>query len=805
MKISFNWLKEFVKLPKSLTVEQLASLLTLHTVEVESVVQQQGAFSKVIVGQVLAVLPHPGADRLKLVDVDLGKEKIRVVCGAPNVAANQKVAVALPGAILPNGLELKETVIRGEKSTGMICAEDELGLGPDHEGILVLDKKAKKGQNFAIYLELNDAVLEIDNKSLSNRGDLWGHYGLAREVSAILNKPLADYQEFIKEINHSAGEALEVKVEAKDLCRRYLAWRVKNIKIEESPSWLKNKLLAAGVRPINNIVDATNYVMLESGQPLHAFSADGIERLVIRRAKIDESIETIDGKERLLSDQVLLIASDKEPLAVAGIMGGVNSGIKENTQEIILESATFDPVSIRKTTNFLNLRTEASMRFEKSLDPELAPVAMNRLATIIKTLCPSAEFINQATDVVNFKLEKKIIDFDLSWIKKSLGRDIPRKEVLAILQRLGFQIENSGQKFSVTAPSWRAVKDINIKEDVLEEIARIFGYNNFEADRPAIKISPLPDNPDLLLERKVKNFLARSAAMNEVYNYAFVGENQLLKLNLDFRNHLKLANPISENLNLLRQSLVPNLLNNIIHNQFNFKEFSLFELGRIFLPLSGQFDKNGNDQEKLPYQEKNLGLVIAGQQAQLKNLKGILEALFIYLFNNKNITEFVYLENVPAWAQAESAAIIKVAGKDIGLLAKVDKQVATKINLKIDSVIAEINFAKLKDLYLSWPDRKYQALAKYPSLERDLAFVVDSKIMYNELHQAIINFDSLIVSADLFDVYIGPNLGENLKSLAFHIRYQSSDKTLLTEEADSLQVKLLKYLSDKFNAHLRDF
>ncbi len=397
MKLSLQWLNDFVKLPKNISPDELANKLTMHTVEVEGSEHQSAAFDGVVVGKVLSVEKHPNADRLRLAKVDIKKEILAIVCGAPNLAEGQLVPVATIGAVLPGGLEIKESEIRGEKSHGMICAEDELGLGENHEGIMVLGKKAKVGQDFAAYLGVDDTILEIDNKSLSNRSDLWGHYGLAREVSAFYNLALAPYEKFCApEFTQELPEKIKVKVEAKDLCPYYSALKINNVSVKESPEWLKRRLLAVGLRPINNLVDATNYVMLELGQPLHAFSAEKIDRLVIRRAKKDESIETLDDKEHPLDTDILVIANGNEPVAVAGVIGGGKTGIHEGTTALILEAANFEAVSIRKAAQKIGVRTDSSVRFEKSLDPNFCPLALRRALQIIKETCPEAEAVGLA-------------------------------------------------------------------------------------------------------------------------------------------------------------------------------------------------------------------------------------------------------------------------------------------------------------------------------------------------------------------------------------------------------------------------
>lgn len=798
-------MKELIKIPKDLSTSEIASLLNLHTVEVEKIIEQKDQFARIIVAEVVKVEKHPKADRLKLVDLNTGEDKVRVVCGAPNVAIKQKVALALPGAIMISGLEIKETEIRGEKSFGMICAEDELGLGENHEGILVLDKKAKTGQALADYLDLSDTIFEIDNKSLSHRGDLWGYYGLARELSAILKVNLKPYESLIENIKTTEGDKIKVKVENKDLCLRYLAWQVNNIKITESPDWLKKKIIAAGFNPINNIVDATNYVMIESGQPFHAFSADGIDSITVRLAKKDESVETLDGQDRVLSTDDLVIASDNKVLAIAGVMGSLASGINSNTNSIILESATFNPISIRKTAQSLNLRTEASTRFEKSLDPNLASVALKRLATIIKKICPEAEFVSQFSEINNFNLNKEEkISFSLDWLNKRLGKEVSEKQVIDILTYLGFVVNKKQEDFEVIVPSWRAIKDVKIKEDLLEEVVRIFGYNNIESNLPKAYLRPVIIGPELKLEREIKNYLSQTAVFNEVYNYAFVGDKLLMKMGLDITDHLRLANPNSEKYNLLRQSLIPHLIQNIISNQFNYKEISLYEIGRIFLDIDSQLDKDGT-KDKLPYQSKKISLIMAGNDNYFIKLKGVIQSLVLNLFGPNLKTKYLKFENNLAWLDNDYIAQIKVADQELGLIANFSEEKANILGLKLKTTVAELDFDKMLNIFNNIPAKKYISSFKYPVSTRDLAFVLPDKISYNELYKAIISFDPLIISADLFDVYQGNKLGDDLKSLAFHVNYYSFEKTLSAKEVDDLQLKLLNFLQEKFQARLRDF
>jgi len=807
MYLSLNWLKDFVKLPKAINPTDIAELLTLHIVEVESWKEQKAVFEKVVVGRVVSVAPHPNADRLRLIKVDIKGEILDIVCGAPNVAFGQKVPVALVGATLPNGVEIKESEIRGEKSYGMICAEDELGLGSDHEGIMVLSDKAKIGQSFADYLNFNDIILEIDNKSLSNRGDLWGHYGMARELSALLKSPLRPYLSNLenKDLHGSGKSQLDVKIEDKSACFRYIAVKINHVKAIESPRWLKERLVAVGARPINALVDITNYVMLESGQPLHAFDASGLEKISIRASKDGESLETLDEKERLLPKNSIVITDGYEPIALAGIMGGKRCAVNSDTESIILEAASFDAVRVRQTSQALNLRTDASMRFEKTLDPNLPELAWQRAWQLIKEIMPEAELAGQPVDIVNFKLEPSPIEVDFSWLKKRLGYSLTRKETISILERLGFKVAVSKNILAVIPPSWRAVKDVSIKEDILEEVARIVGYNNILSQSPISPLTPLPDNLELSLERKIQDILSGAGRLHEVYNYSFVSEAVLSKLNLDPSRCLRLANPISEQHVFLRPTLLAGLWQDARLNQFNFNQFGIFELGRIFLPAPGEYMKDDRG-DFLPYQGKQLAMLFASQDnsVSFNRIKGLVNLLFTKLWPDSRV-EFLALENQPAWSQAGQAVAVFCAGKELGVAGLLDNKLANAFGLKLKTAVVELNFKEIFELSQSLASNHYRELSKYPPVVRDVAFVVEEKILYNDFWRTLISFHPLLVKAELFDIYRGEALGSGRKSWAFHLTYQAEDRTLTALEIDAIQTDLVNRCHDQFEAQIRDF
>ncbi len=808
MYISLNTLRDFVKIPKNVNYKEIADKLTQHTVEVEGFFNEADKFNQVVVGKVISVEKHPNADKLNVAQVDVKKNKLQIVCGASNLEKDQLVPVALVGANLPGDFLIKEAEIRGVKSFGMICAEDELGLGENHEGIMVLDKKAKIGQDFSDYLELNDVVFEIDNKSLSNRPDLLNHYGIARELSAIFAWDLKDINDFIDNLDIDEKlEELNIKNNSKSNCLRYNAILIKNISVKESPQWLKNKLLSIYQKPINNIVDLTNYIMFEIGQPLHAFDEKNIDKIVIRQARENEKISTLDEKERILDENDLLITNGEQALAVAGVMGGLNSGVNDKTESIILESANFKDHLIRKTSQKLNLRTEASLRYEKSLDPELTLIALKRFVYLIKEICPEAEIGSTLIDIYSNTPEKTIIEINYNWVNKKIGEDIDKKDIKTYLEKLGFVIINESEEFFVVeVPSWRANKDIKIKEDVLEEILRLYGYDKVKSKMPIEELFLPNENKERQLERKLKNILALKHSFFEVYNYSFVGEDQLKKLNIDYSNHLKLSNPLSGVHSITRQSLAPNLILNIKNNQAKSNYLKMFEIGNVFYNNSGNYNSGEDDNSNLPFQEKIVSCIISGTNNQeiFSESKGIVESLIKNIANFSINTIFTPNEEKINWHGDYSVSIF-VNNKNIGFISDLKKDVYNNFNIKKKTFIVELNFNELLKIYLNYQEKNYKEPFRFPSVERDLSFVVNTELLYNDIKEEIQNFSELINEVRLFDTYQGDKLSENEKSLAFHISFVSSERTLEAKEVDEIINKLVEKMKNNFSARLRNF
>lgn len=814
MYLSYKWLKELAEIPKDVSPEILKDKLTLHTVEVEGVERQRDRFRNIVVGEILELKPHPDADKLQLAEVDIGGERLGVVCGAFNIEKGQKVPVARPGTVLPDGSEIKETRVRGEISQGMLCAEDELGLGDDHSGILILEEGAKPGQELADYLRADDVVFEVDNKSLTNRPDLVGHLGIAREISVFLdvNKTAEFNKIFTNRVKSINQGGLDIRIEDNDLCPRYLGFKIDNISVQESPEWLRKRLTAVGIRPVNNIVDATNYIMLETGQPMHAFDAGKVEGIRVRRARAGEVLRTLDGENRELSAEDLVIADKEKPIALAGIMGGESTEITESTTSVILEAANFDPVAIRKTSQKARLRTDSSSRFEKSLDPYLLDMAMAECWDLIRQVSAGAAPGSALTDVASrrnresrFGVQAGPLKADPEEIRSLTGVDIEDERIINILTKLGFKVEKKEDKkkeVEVTVPTWRGTKDISGKEDLIEEVIRIYGYNNIQPRNPLIPMDPPPVPPEKRTKREIRDILSRGAAMSETYNYPFTNEEKLKKMNCDATGYIRVANPISNTHTLLKQNLAVNLVDNIKQNQAGYDHIAIFEIGDIFLNMAGKIDKDATGRGKLPYQEAVVGMVEGGEKKDVfRAIKGKVE----YLFRKFHLEVKFLPSDLPLpWADSSRFAKVVVEGRDAGIVGCVKGECLNSLGIKKKTAIAEVKLRDIVDLS-SQKDFSYRPLSRYPALRRDLAFVVDVKVLYNDIKEEIENFSELIKKVELFDVYQGDKLDKRQKSLAFHVTYRSQERTLKAEEVDQLQQELFERLQEKFGAKVRDF
>ncbi len=827
MKISLKWLQDYVDISNELTPSELSRLFTLHTAEVEGFEDLAASLEKVVMGQIVTIHPHPNADKLRVTTVDVGsahKGHAHIVCGASNIFEGQYVAVALPGSkVRWHGegelVELKPAVLRGVESFGMICAADEIGLGDmgqTSDGILDLSAlKQAPGTPLAKVLERDDIIFTVDNKSLTHRPDLWGHYGIAREIAAITDQKLKALTPQV--VIPTEGSAPQVEIKAKKLCSRYMAIRLENVTIEPSPIWLQTRLKAVGHRPINNVVDITNYVMLELGQPLHAFDAERIEGgIVVRESYKDEKITTLDGVSRDLPEHTLVIADHAKVIAIAGVMGGSNSEISSSTTSLLLEAATFHPSSVRKTSVKLGLRTEAVQRFEKSLDQHLAQKALERACELILKICPAAKISGPIQDVKNWKDKIITVNLDLKRLFSKIGKELPFEEIKKILTHLEFGVvQKSSRALKITVPSFRATRDITMEDDLIEEIARLHGYENIEPRLPELPIKLPFENRERSLEHKAREILSRGLGFDEVYNYSFYSKKDIEKTLLLEELHVKILNYLSEDQTHLRVSLVPNILKNIVHNMKYLDQCKFYEIGRTYQDL----------QEYFPLEEKKIcGVIVrAGKKGVEPSLsypsavfyeaKGTLESFlkqmgdFRFMMDKGQsfapyahpnrygeyfVSQFCFGEekpsevakNLPPLDDSQSFARVfelhPLVSKNYGLE-------------NFDIAIFEINFTRL--VQMPFQEVKYRSLPRFPGIEIDISVVLDERFEIGGVQKIIMQADAeLIQKVTLFDVYKGANLPAGKKALAFKVLLQTPDRTLTDEEMKKVQTNIFQKL-----------
>lgn len=790
MKLSLNWIRDFITVPKAFTGRKLAGMLTLHTAEVEDV---QEPFENIIVGKIKAVRAHPNADKMKLCDTDIGEKIVQIVCGGKNTAPGMLVAVALPGAIVDwhgegKTMEIRETKIRGEESHGMICAGEEIGLPPcPDEQITDLEtiKKsltARPGTSLAEALDIDDVIFDIDNKSLTHRPDLWSHYGFARELSAILDIPLEPLEPAVH--MPEKGDSPDIEVREPDLCPRYCGLAIESVTIEESPDWLKKRLEAIGQRPINNIVDVTNYVMAELGNPLHAFDDAYIKKgIIVRRAKKGEKITTLDGEKHTLTDDMLVIADHEKPVAIAGIMGAENSEIREKTKKIIIEAANFNPVNIRRTSLALGLRTESVQRFEKSLDPELAELAVRRATELILKICPKAKISGPLADIKNYTIVQPKIAVDWNRVQKKIGKELDEQEARKHLSALGFQIDET---FNVTVPSWRATKDVDIEDDIVEEIARMHGYDKVPDILPELPAKPPTEYRQRTLKHKTRAILSLGLGFTEIISYSFYGQEELAKCGMREDGHLKLKNYLSSDQTHLRTTLSPNILKRIQENLPNSNRFKIYEIGHSYKETGEYF----------PLEQNGLTAMIVAPQSSgepFYEAKGAMEE-FLRRFDAPR-WEIKEIEKPPPYAHPAKTTGVFINGEMLGLIFEIHP--VTAKNHEFDKYGVSVgtfwlNFTKL--VAAGQEIRKYRPIPKFPDIRFDVSVAVGERVPVATLEQCIRASGPPVTKVELFDIFRGEGLEKGKKACAFHVTLQADDRTLTDDDMAATQKKVFQNL-----------
>ena len=797
MLVSYNWLKQYTNIEDNAT--DLAEKITRGGIEVEGVEYLADNISNVVVGYVETKEKHPDAEKLNVCTVNVGEEdNLQIVCGAPNVDAGQYVIVAKVGATLP-GIKIKKAKLRGVESQGMICSLKELGLNQSvvpknyQDGIYVFESEQKLGADAVEVLGLNDYILDLS--ITPNRADALSMRGLAYELGALYNQKVTFPDSEVEE-NYSDTE-LKVVVES-DSCKNYLGQVVKNIEVKDSPLWLQTSLMNSGIRPINNIVDITNFVLLEFGQPMHAFDKDLVgNSIVVRNAKEGEVLETLDGEERKLKESDLVITDGTKPIALGGVMGGKNTEVSNNTKNIILESAYFNPVSIRRTSAAHGLRSDSSVRFEKGIDPNMQKAAIQRAVELILELCPNAT-VEASVGVVNKEEEKEVV-ISTSYINNYLGITLSTEEITSILESLSFSVEVNGEELTVKIPTRRP--DISIKQDLVEEVIRIYGYDNLASTLP--KFSKTTKGGLTYSQRAIRDLrkVYVGLGFNDTINYSLVSDEESTQYTLDNHHKVRLMMPMTETHSTLRQSLIPGLLNTVQYNVARKqKDLKLLEIGRVFF---GSGDDNIQPKETL-----YLSGALTGEENSTKWLnessvidfytaKGYLEVIFERLgLDEKVLYKKAKIDGMHPGRTAE----VYLGEKLIGFIGEIHPVVASDKDLN-ETYVFEINLDEV--ISESKVKPRYEEVTKYPEITRDIAMLVDLVDEYQNIYDVIESINSkLITKIELFDLYVGPELLVGKKSIALTITYSDKQKTLTDEEVTKVHEKVLKAL-DEYGAIIR--
>lgn len=799
MKVSYRWLQEYTAIPWS--PEELADKLTMVGLEVESISRLGPDLAGVRVGRVEKVEPHPNAD-LSVCQINVGDQVLNIVCGAPNVRVGIKVPVALEGAVLPNGIEIKAVELRGVMSYGMACSEKELGIGDDDSGLLELPDDVEIGIELTEALGLDDQILDVS--IYANRPDCMSMLGIAREIAALAGEKLHYPQITVKESDLKIEDLTSVAVEDPDKCPRYSVRIIRNVTLQPSPLWMQQRLLAAGMRPINNIVDITNFVMLETGQPLHAFDYDRLSenRIVVRTPKSNEiKFVTLDGVERELDREMLMICDAEAPVCVGGVMGGQNSEVTEDTKTILLESANFAAASIRRTARSLAISSEAAARFEKGIDPNATIFALNRAAQLMAELA-GGEVVQGIIDVNNADISERVLHLRPQQVNRLLGTDIDEQSMVDILNCLELKVDHSSKPWKVTVPSFR--RDLELECDLIEEIGRFWGYEKIPTTLPKGMSGAGGETRELAVVDQIKEQLL-GAGLSEIMTFSFVNPKSLTQSKLDllpiFAQPIALANPITEDHAVMRTTLMPSMLEcaayNISRQQHN---LSLFEVSAVYLadelPLT-----------KLPSEQRRLAVLLCGnrnkaqwnwqtEQYDFYDLKGLVE---LVLDNFAADYQWERSE-LPIFHPGRQVQVL-IGEKPIAYLGEVHPDVQKNYRIPERIYLAEINLAEL--LKYERPVTKFQSLPRYPAVDRDLAVIVSEEVpvgaLVEELKQA---GGSLLQTIDIFDVYQGKQVEPGKKSIAFSFVFQA-DRTLTDEEVNDLLKRMYEAVQQKFGAVLR--
>ena len=800
MRVTYNWLRDYVDV--DLPPTELADRLTMVGLEVEELSDRYDYLSKVVVAEVSAMEEVPGSKHLKRCTVETGTETLQVVCGAPNVTKGMLSALALVGVELPSGERVAETHIRGVRSTGMLCSEAELLVGPDASGIISLPSTTRPGQGLKEALGLDDWVYEIG--TTPNRPDCLCVLGLAREVAGMLGLRLNYPRVEIEEAEVRIEDLTSIEILDPEHCPRYVARVINGVKIGPSPFWMVDRLDAAGVRSINNVVDITNFVLMETGQPLHSFDMDRLaeHRIVVKLAREGDRFVTLDKTERILGPEVLMICDAETQVALAGIMGGLNSEIVPQTTNVLLESAYFNPVSIRRTSKRLGLSTEASFRFERGIDPDVCVFAADRASALMADLA-GGRIAAGAIDQHPRPIKSVVIPFSPARCNAFLGTEFDRETLIASLTGIELGVSGTDEDLSVEPPTFRV--DLTREVDLFEEVARLVGYDKIPVTLPPVRAGMEPIEPSRLVRAEARAIL-EGLGLNEVITYSFISEGFCDDLRLppddERRNVVRILNPLSEEQSLMRTTLAPSLLEVLRRNQsHNVWDVGLFEIGMVYFQKEGQ---------ELPDERLTVGGLLAGSREEpswsLKaetvdffDLKGLVEELL----DGLNVPETVFeSRGCPAYYDLSASATVSTGGRVLGWLGRLSGPVARTFNLRGVPYIFEMDLGSI--MLAQKGPRQFTLLPRYPAVERDLAVVLDKEVEAGRICGFIRKLgEEYLTEVFLFDAYEGPQVGEGRKSLAFRLRYRSLDRTLTDEEVNAIHERVTEKVLAAFSAALR--
>ncbi|MBQ7969008.1 MAG: phenylalanine--tRNA ligase subunit beta [Clostridia bacterium] len=810
MKLSLNWIKDYVKLPEDMDLNQLAFDLTMSTVEVEGVHDLGKQFDNIIVGVIKEVLPHPNADKLRVCKVDVGTEDIKdIVCGGSNLEAGMKVVVAAPGAMVRwhgegEPVEIKNAKLRGVASFGMICASVEVGLADlfpaneEHEIMDVSYLDVAAGTPLAKALDLDDMILEIDNKSMTNRPDLWGHYGIAREIAALYDLPLVEFEKYTADTK----EEYDVRILDEERCPRYIGAKIEGLGVKPSPFEMQSRIWRVGMRPINALVDVTNYVMLALGQPTHVFDSNHIiDHIEVRRAKDGEKLQLLNDKALELTSDDLVIADKEGAVALAGVMGGAKDSVLPETDSVILEVANFDSKGVRRTALRYDNRTEASSRYEKAIDPERCDLALSLCMQLFAELYPEMK-VTAFKDLYPTKLVKKEIDVDFDWLDRRLGKRIPQEIVARKLGTMGYEVTFTEKGMHIVVPTWRSTGDVSIKADIMEEVARMYGYENFEPTPITTSFDSAINQLDMDLVRRIKEYLAFRCNMQEIFTYPWMTDTFVNAILPNTDGVLALSTPPSPSEKYVRSTLLPNICKAIVKNEHSFDEFAIFEEAQIF--ADKEYTSDYDEKEKLPYQRKHLGCAFVGRPDTVQDLfrraKGVIGMMSRY--THMEALTFKR-EEKPYWADETVWLNIYLGEKKIGDMALLSRKAAIACGIKVlSAVLVELDMDEL--VPLKSRTNRYAPIPEFPTNSYDLSFLVDSMVKWEDIYNAVAGKKTENLQDVLFiDEYKGKQVPEGKKSITIRLIIGSNEKTLTGADIEAVANSAVKKLTKQLGVDIR--